>query len=441
MKRSIKSLSRAYQDQTLGDDEIKDLDQILATDSEAREVFMRETNLIAALEDVAVDESAKEIGFFDRPTASQEKQRSSKPFWTKMAFGAMIAASIVILLVATVFFSRQAEDRFIATIVGLSGPLQWTGDGGQVRADLDVGMKLSGGTIDGLTHDSWFALVFRDGSKVVISGNSMLAFSDAGQKKLHLKLGTLSADVEPQPEGFPMLIHTPTAVVEVVGTSFEIDTDLESTALSVSKRKVQVMRLSDGNSVEVPSQHQVVAAADQDLSVNQIPQVAYTWRSRLEQGPRRTYGRWIPGSNSVMPRLHCIAHTVKDTGLTIYAVSTQVTAADAAAVMTNPRSGVHVQGRLDRESDLFVGMTLRTRKGEFAGRFQVRLPAKQLGMIGDLDLILPINDFKLDPSLKSMKHQLPDLAHNLVVESLWCHTLYQQAGLSITSLELSEREE
>ena len=63
MKRSIKSLSRAYQDQTLGDDEIKDLDQILATDSEAREVFMRETNLIAALEDVAVDESAKEIGF------------------------------------------------------------------------------------------------------------------------------------------------------------------------------------------------------------------------------------------------------------------------------------------------------------------------------------------------------------------------------------------
>jgi hypothetical protein len=287
-------------------------------------------------------------------------------------------------------------------------------------------------------YDRFMSLFVGGERAIITSGNSMLAYSDVGQKVLHLKSGNLSADVTPQPNGYPMLIHTRSAVLEVIGTSFEVDADLASTALNVTEGMVRVKRLSDGRHVEVPAQHQVVAAADQELSVNQVPQVAHGWRSRLEEGPRRTYGRWLPATGNTGPLLHCIPHTTED-GRTIYTSSFQVTAADAAPVMTNDRTLVHVQGRLDRRADLFVGITLKTEEGDFAGRFQVILPEKDFQPGEDFKITLRIEDFKLDPSLTAMKQRLSESASGLIVESMWCHTLYQPAGLAIASLELMER--
>ena len=40
-----------------------------------------------------------------------------------------------------------------------------------------------------------------------------------------------------------------------------------------------------------------------------------------------------------------------------------------------------------------------------------------------------------------MKDNFPSSASELIVESIWCHTLYQQAGLAITSVELKEQSE
>jgi hypothetical protein len=54
---------------------------------------------------------------------------------------------------------------------------------------------------------------------------------------------------------------------------------------------------------------------------------------------------------------------------------------------------------------------------------------------------LEIENFTLDPSLAAMKDNFPSSASELIVESIWCHTLYQQAGLAITSVELKERSE
>ena len=89
--------------------------------------------------------------------------------------------------------------------------------------DLKEGDSLEGGTIEGMTPDAWFELEFSDGSTVMITGVSMLTFSDEGQKKLRLKEGGFSANVNPQPEGKPMLVLTRTALFEVMGTRFSVD--------------------------------------------------------------------------------------------------------------------------------------------------------------------------------------------------------------------------
>ena len=439
MNQSIQSLARSYQDQQLNSEELKKLDELLRTDANAREIFIREANLIAGLEGLA-DEQNLGSGIDTLRMQDPDTSINLANRWT-MATGWLVAALAASLLLA--FFAvpnGKNEDKTIATVIGVDGPLQWTGSGGQVRSDLSVGMKLPGGTIDGVSPDSWFSLQFDDGSVIVTSGNSMLAFSDLGQKVLHLKAGRLSADVTPQPDGSPMLIHTRSAILQIVGTSFDIDVDLAATALNVTEGKVRVKRRSDGQLVDVPAQHRVIAAADQDLSISQIPKVAHHWQSRLQDGPRRTHGRWLPGTPGEDPMLGCLPH-VTEQNKTIYTASFRVTVPDAAPVMTNRRTIINVSGHLDRATNLYVGMTLKTSEGDFAGRFQVVLPSREFRPDATLNHSLEIEDFTLDPSLTAMRDNLPSSASELIVESIWCHTLYQQAGLAITSIEITEQSE
>ncbi len=439
MNQAIQSLVRRYQDQQLNSEELRELDELLQTDTHAREIFIRETNLIAAIEGIA-DEQDLGPSFSALPIQNPDPSTRLTNQWIMVTgwLVAAVAASFLIAFFAT--SNRKNQSKTIATVIGVNGPLQWTGNGGQLRSDLSVGMKLPGGTIDGVSPDSWFSLQFDDGSVVVTSGNSMLAFSDLGQKVLHLKAGRLSADVRPQPNGSPMLIHTRSATLEIVGTSFDIDADLAATALNVTEGKVRVKRRSDGKLVDVPAQHQVIAAADQELKVSQIPKVAHRWQSRLQNGPRRTYGRWLPGTSDQEPMLRCIPH-LTEKNKTIYTASFAVTVPDAAPVMTNTGTMINVKGHLDRATDLYVGMTLKTAKGDFAGRFQVVLPSGDFQPDTTFNHFLEIENFTLDPSLSTMKDDLASSANELMVETIWCHTLYQQAGLALTSVEIKDKSE
>ncbi len=195
---------------------------------------------------------------------------------------------------------QPSVDLPIARISGLSGPLQWTGDGGRVTYDLSAGAELSGGTIEGLASGSWFELEFNDGSTATISGNSMLTFSDHGQKVLHLKQGNLSSNVKPQPPGKPMLIYTRSAMLEVLGTQFEVEAERAATTLNVSEGKVRVKRFSDGSTVDVPARHRVVAAADRDMLPKPVPHSVSQWKSELPLGPARH--TWERGRRGRMPK-------------------------------------------------------------------------------------------------------------------------------------------
>jgi hypothetical protein len=67
------------------------------------------------------------------------------------------------------------------------------------------------------------------------------------------------------------------------------------------------------------------------------------------------------------------------------------------------------------------------------------LPEENFQADDDFEFALPIERFTLDPSLAAMKSQLAKSGSELIVDSVWCHTLYQQAGLAVASVELMEK--
>ncbi|MHC4642685.1 MAG: FecR domain-containing protein [Planctomycetota bacterium] len=403
---------------------------LIAQDSTSRqEDFVRET-----MDRLPADDAHFVDGVMQHlPQDSPRKPTTARILLAKWPVA--IAAVVVVALVTSIVLLRPKPEDKIAKIIGLSGSLQWTGDGGRVFHDLRVGTEVSGGTVEGMAADSWFELEFNDGSTVTISGNSMVTFSDYGQKKLYLKEGSVSGNVKFQPAGKPMLIFTRSAMLEVLGTQFEVEAGLSVTLLNVSKGKVRVKRLSDGSTVEVPAKHRLVAAADRDMSPVVVPDSVNRWISQLHLGPDGTHGKWSPKMDTEEARLRAIAYTTH-LGKTIYTAALGISRGDKPPVMLEPTSRFRVRGRVESTHKMYFGVTVRHPNGEFAGNFQTTRPAAEFKSGQDFEVILELGDFRLDPSLIKIKSKLPSAPFDLAVDAFWCHTLNEPAGLEVTEVEL-----
>ena len=340
---------------------------------------------------------------------------------------------------------KRAEVKPIATIKALSGSLVYTGDRGIVRKDLKEGDSLEGGTIEGMPPDAWFELEFSDESTVMISGNSMLTFSDDGQKKLRLKEGGLSANVNPQPKDKPMLVSTRTALFEVMGTRFSVDAEPTAATLRVSEGRVRATRLSDNLSVEVPAKHRVVASQDHELTPEHLPDSISIWESRLERGAKEGNGDWVPAQGDDPAHLRAIPYTISakidKQQRTIYTISTRVSQKDSPSVILKPGSRIRVQGKMDTPHAIWFGVTLRSADGDFAGHFQIIVPAERFQPGETFDVTLNPEEYHLDPSLKKWAADLAKNPFDLKVGSVWCHSLWDSVGLQVSKMEILAPEE
>ncbi len=264
----------AWLDGRISEVESEALQQELRESAEARATFEKSAQLDAVIREVADTESVGAISRASGTSASIAKPSTARYFRTSLA----LALGVIVALSATLYIRHVNSKRGIARVNGLNGALVWIGNGGQVVQGSDSPQmqtrwsnvlseeaELPGGTIEGTALESWFELEFHDGSTATIFGDSILTFSDQGQKELRLKQGRFSASVVPQPVGEPMLIHTPAADLKVVGTQFDVEAGRDSTMLYVREGKVQISRVSDGKRVEVPAGHRVVVDAGSDM--------------------------------------------------------------------------------------------------------------------------------------------------------------------------------
>jgi hypothetical protein len=438
-RNELDTLLNRLVDDELTEAETARLNDILRDEPEAREDYHAFMDVHEALgEQLAIpDFTAVDKGIIAQPQPSYIRPLLA------MAALVMIGFFINALVnqPATVPSTIAAKTpKSIATIKALSGSLIYTGDRGIVRKDLKEGDSLEGGTIEGMTPDAWFELKFVDGSTVMISGNSMLTFSDDGQKKLRLMEGGFSANVKPQSKGRPMLVQTRTAMFEVLGTRFSVDAEPTAATLTVSEGRVRATRLSDNLSVDVPAKHRVVASQDHELTPKRLPDSISIWESRLERGAKEGNGDWVPAQEGEPAHLRAIPYTISaeldKQQRTIYTISTRVSQKDSPSVILKSGSRIRVQGKMDASHAIWFGVTLRRPNGDFAGHFQIIEPAERFQPGETFDVTLNPEEYHLDPSLKKWAVGLAKTPFELKVGSVWCHSLWDSVGLQVSKMEI-----
>ena len=442
----------------LAESEQERLTELLDTNAAARQEFVEQvqydTEFAEALRENS--HSLRDADILAAERAKTEGQWASKPAFLRLMLAA--AAVVIVALSAGLIYQLvfpesgipetdniatqpRDSDVSVARITGLSGSLIWTGDRGQIVRDVKVGTELAGGTIEGMAPDSWFELQFNDGSTVMISGTSMLTFADAGQKELRLREGIFSANVTPQPEGKPMLIHTPSTLLEVLGTQFDVEASLASTMLNVTEGKVRVRRLSDGREVDVPAKHRVIAEGGGDLTPQRVPESVNHWKSQLHLRPG-CYGKWLPATKQRPAAQKAIPLVPRENpSVTLYLLGIPVSRSDGPPVVVRSDSQFVVRGRLNKPAKVHFGIAVSYVNGEFAGKFRGDLdgqqPISEPDEDGQFEVVYRIGDFTLDPCVHDRKEELAPMPDDLILNGVWAFThTGGPSGLEISEVEL-----
>ncbi len=449
----------------LDEPEKEQLAALLDSDPDARRQFVEQVHWDTQFAETLRESAGDEISRRALALGLAEQESSQPvPSAIRLMLVAAVALAIIVALTIGLYYQhinaerRIAEikqtteqpnsDPMIAKITGLSGSLIWTGNRGQIDRDVKVGTELSGGTIEGMAPDSWFELQFNDGSTVMISGTSMLTFADAGQKELRLKEGIFSANVVTQPEGKPMLIHTPSALLKVLGTQFDVEATLASTMLNVTEGKVRVRRLSDGREVDVPAKHRVIAEGEGDFAPQRLPESVNHWKSQLHLR-RGCYGKWLPATEQRAAAQKAIPLIPRENpSVTLYLLGIPVSRSDGPPVVVRPDSQFVVRGRVNKPAKVHFGIAVSYVNGEFAGKFRGDLdgqqPISEPDEDGQFEVVYRIGDFTLDPCVRDRKEELAAKPDDLVLNGVWAFThTGGPSGLEVSEVELipPEREE
>lgn len=154
--------------------------------------------------------------------------------------------------------------------------------------DVEVATNIEPGqTIETRGAESSTVLAYEDKTNIVIGNDTTFTVEKATHKRITLDGGSLAANVSPQPASKPMIIVTPHAEIQVVGTRFSVETEPNLTKLSVTEGTVRIrlVQQDDGEWIEVPAGKYALAEPIKNMvSVDSIPKLPETWTEDFEQG-------------------------------------------------------------------------------------------------------------------------------------------------------------
>jgi len=439
----------------LSDVEKEHVAELLDSDAAARQQFVELAQWDTELGET-IREHAEPVDNEDLlPSSKGTRGRGGENTFLLSPFATFTTATVLFILFSSFLYLQirtgfapaekivpsQTASSPIATITGLKGSLLWTGNQGEVVLDIHVGRELTGGTIEGLAPDSWFELQFQDGSIVTISGTSMLTFADVGQKKLRLKQGAFTADVVPQPAGKPMIIQTPSTVIEVVGTRFEVEALQAFTTVNVREGNVRLKHLIDGNAVDIPADYRVIAEAGGDLSPMPLPAAENYWKSQLDV-QAGGFGKWLPATKkrpAAQKALPLIP--VNNPNVSLSLLSIPVSGRSGPPVVLTPHATFRVRGRLHDSAQVHFGIAVSYSNGEFAGMFRGDLlkkqPVSEVAEQKEFEAIYELSNFTVDPCVRKKQELLARTPDGLYLDRLWVFTnTGSSSGLMVHEVEL-----
>ncbi len=350
------------------------------------------------------------------------------------------AAALILLGVSGVLFLRAPDAGFasIVRIAEWNGAVRWTGDGGRSISGLKVGDELAGGTLEVGAADSWAELTFDDGTKVWVSGPAIVTFSEGLEgKRIHLRQGELSLDVAPQPSGRPLLLQTPSAEVEVLGTQFNVIADDSATRLAVHEGLVRVTRLVDGKTRDVPADHHVVAALERETDFDALPrgESVKSWKCDLQHDVRQ--GHWRSGAGERPGSLRAETHLFRgDFGernepVLLHSVVVGPSDANGTPVLLTEGARLRVVGRLERSCAVGFGFGTHRVRGVLSAKYDL---SRKIELAEEAEGRFEI-ELNLD-EIPRMKESFPESSVGQELGWLWVQTVHEGVGLEVTSVEL-----
>lgn len=367
---------------------------------------------------------------------SQKAEPQQTRKWTGwLSWRPLAAAAAALVIVAAVgawlwFGSRESS---VLTLVDSSGSIAWSEDG-KWRSDLAVGERLAAGTIETIGESATASLRFRDGTLLMLSGDSELSFSEDGQKLLVLRKGSLSAQVKPQPKDKPMLVRTTSAEAQVVGTVFNLAARTDDTLLKVDEGLVKLKRLADGSTIDVPAKSSAVASLDSGLKLNSTttPEPLADWSFDFTNTlPPRDW-RGVSDGTRMMASPYVASRKTSGEVVTHFGVSVRTAQLEPPLSLVLTGKSV-IRYRLRQEQNKSLQLMLLTSKtgGGYGGNFEARLDATELKPDKDgwCDVAVPVSAFRA----LSPKHPSP--VGNIVTSAL-ISSLQMDTKLTVTRFEL-----
>jgi hypothetical protein len=332
----------------------------------------------------------------------------------------------------------------VLTLIDSSGTVVWN-HGGEMRVNVSAGEKLPEGTLETLGETTSAQLQFADGTLLSLTGESELSFSEERQKLLVLRKGSLSAQVEPQPNGHPMLVRTPSAEAEVIGTTFNLSARPDDTLLKVDEGLVKLKRLADGTSIDVPAQSCAVASLNSSLKLNPAvtPEPLTRWRFDFSSTvpPQIWRGIWhdTPEGGRILASPYVAQKTKDGAVVSHFGVSVRTSyLSPPLALAVTEKSIIRYRLRQDDIAPLQLMLLTNQPAGGFGGNFECKIGRDELRPDADgwCDVEIPISRFQAVDHRPHLRLRHPSPVGNIVTSFL-LSSFKRDTGLTVAHFELS----
>jgi hypothetical protein len=279
------------------------LEELLKSEPEARDHYIRFMALCSDLHDAAAmtlsaqdaesaNEKTADVTPFLRGVDADRGVKAASSlgrWWPVWPVSGAIAVALAIVAGLTWWPPSQDEDSspHSAPIVGRleerSGAVAV--DGQDLGAPGGIGREiLSGQEVSTRGPDAHAAIRLSDGSVLALSGDTRLAFPKDDTDRIDVKRGNLVADVEPRPAEQPLVIRTPEAIVQVLGTRLSVSREPKRTLVAVIEGEIRITRLSDQREISLEPGQATKVSPETDLRPTPIQAVPDHWSLDFNEG-------------------------------------------------------------------------------------------------------------------------------------------------------------
>lgn len=275
------TLIRAHLDGSASDEQVRELDRLLAADASARQALLNESAFESQIRVV-----------LHREGTAHDAGGGRRPLRPRFVLKALAAAAGLALAVGVAWYavtSRPATSSASVRVAVASSPavsppvapvappvvplatapelppVEALGVVSHVQGMVTLvssrqpegvtardQRSIAAGDILTVGSNAEARVRYTDGSQLIVYARTRLSFEpSAGGKLVQLDQGAVDADIMPQPTNRTMVLYTARLTAEVIGTQFRLIDDGRSSWLAVKTGHVRVTANTRGSPVEV----------------------------------------------------------------------------------------------------------------------------------------------------------------------------------------------